>query len=338
MGMLWAKVWSDLWRQFGRTFLAVTSITIGVASVGTIYGLDDHLITGMDGSHRATNPSHFTIFLRRPMPTTLLPRLRELPDVQAVSAVSQFTVQYRVTNATTAKDAARSLTLADAEWTDAQVFVLDDFTRQTLDTIGLIAGDAPDAGTLGIERLTSSYWDIGLGSAIEMKTSLTGGDLTRDTSGFVRALPITGKLRHPFIPPPSFGGSPYFFMTAQTANDVFGYTRNAHNQLHVQVTPYSRAKAEEVANVVRQELARQGIDTFLTLYQEPDRHWGRPIVDGIAFVLRLMAVVALILSVVLITNTTNAYVTEQTYQIGVLKAIGARGEHVFRVYATVVLN
>lgn len=30
-----------------------------------------------------------------------------------------------------------------------------------------------------------------------------------------RALAVSGKIRHPFVPPPSFGGEPRFFVDAQ---------------------------------------------------------------------------------------------------------------------------
>ncbi|MEZ4594160.1 MAG: FtsX-like permease family protein [Chloroflexota bacterium] len=47
-------------------------------------------------------------------------------------------------------------------------------------------------------------------------------------------------------------------------------------------------------------------------------------VEGVMLVLQLMAVVSLFLSVVLVTNTMTALITQQTDQIGVIKAIGGQ--------------
>ncbi len=38
MGVLWDKVWFDLWHRKARTLLAVLSITVGVFAIGAIFG------------------------------------------------------------------------------------------------------------------------------------------------------------------------------------------------------------------------------------------------------------------------------------------------------------
>jgi hypothetical protein len=56
MGVIWQKVWSDLWGNKVRTMLAVLSISVGVFSVGAVFGMSDQLLTGMDKSHQAVLP------------------------------------------------------------------------------------------------------------------------------------------------------------------------------------------------------------------------------------------------------------------------------------------
>jgi putative ABC transport system permease protein len=75
---------------------------------------------------------------------------------------------------------------------------------------------------------------------------------------------------------------------------------------------------------IRSRLGKQGIGVVVTLYQDPERHWGRMFVEGVTLVLQIMALVSLFLSVVLVLNTTNALITQQTDQIGVIKAVGGR--------------
>ena len=39
MGVLWHKVWFDLWHNKTRTLLAVLSIAAGVFAVGAMFGM-----------------------------------------------------------------------------------------------------------------------------------------------------------------------------------------------------------------------------------------------------------------------------------------------------------
>ena len=64
MNSLWNKVWFDLWRDRGRTALAVLSIAAGVFAIGAIFGMIDQLVTGMDDAHQSVRPSHINIILR----------------------------------------------------------------------------------------------------------------------------------------------------------------------------------------------------------------------------------------------------------------------------------
>ena len=63
MGVIWQKVWTDLWGNKVRTMLAVLSIAVGVFAVGAIFGMSDQLLTGMDRSHQAVRPSHISVYL-----------------------------------------------------------------------------------------------------------------------------------------------------------------------------------------------------------------------------------------------------------------------------------
>ena len=75
----------------------------------------------------------------------------------------------------------------------------------------------------------------------------------------------------------------------------------------------------------------------LVIYQKPDEHWARPVLAGITLVLRILAVVSLFTSVIIVINTTTAVITQQTDQIGVIKAIGGRTGTIMQVYLAGVL-
>jgi putative ABC transport system permease protein len=149
-------------------------------------------------------------------------------------------------------------------------------------------------------------------------------------------LPISGKVRYPFVPPPQFGGEAFFFVSGP-GMERFDVPDGRFGTLLLQVKPYSLDYAKEVASSIKDHLAKQGITVGATIYQNPDKHWGRMFVEGITLVLQVLAVISLLSSIVLILNTLTALVTQQTDQIGILKAIGGRSSTILKVYLTGVL-
>ena len=63
MGVIWYKIWFDIWHNKTRTFLAVLSIAAGVFAVGAIFGMSDMLLTNMDKSHHAVLATHVNVAL-----------------------------------------------------------------------------------------------------------------------------------------------------------------------------------------------------------------------------------------------------------------------------------
>ncbi len=328
MTVLWQKVWYDLWHSRGRTALAVASIAAGVFAVGAIFGLVDQLLTGMDAAHREVAPSHINVILRTYVDATTVEQLRELDGVLNVDAVNQITVRYK--------------TESDEEWQIGTLVMRPDYTAQAYDVVVLTDGvwptsiDSSDPEVIpvpqiGVERLSGQYYDVALGDKI-----------TFDVRGESRDLEVTGAIRHPFVEPPLFGGQAHFFADA-AGLALFGVPEGYFGQLLLQITPdpaglpYSYERAQEIAGDVRAWLSERGIEVAVTLYQDPDAHWGRMFVEGITMVLQIMAVVSLVLSVVLVLNTMTALITQQTNQIGVIKAVGGQSRAVLGVYLVEVL-
>ncbi|MGD8397710.1 MAG: FtsX-like permease family protein [Anaerolineae bacterium] len=311
MSVLWHKVWFDLWHQKGRTLLAILSVAAGVFAVGMILGLVDQLLSGMDEAHQAVRPSHVSVILRNYIPEELADRLRDIDGVVDVEPVNQISVRYK----------ARP----GDEWELGTLVMRPDYEEQTYDLMVLREGEWPSYPQIGIERLSSQYYGMDVGDQVIL-----------DLDGEERSFEINGKIRHPFVEPPLFGGQAHFFTDAAGLAE-FGVPEGLYGQLLVRVEPYSEERALEVAAEIRSQLGQQGIGVVVTLYQDPERHWGRMFVEGVTLVLQVMAGVSLFLSVILVLNTTNALITQQTDQIGVIKAVGGRSTTVLRVYLAQVL-
>ena len=309
--MIWHKVWYDLWRHKARTLLAVLSIAAGIFAIGGIFGLVDQLLAAMDSAHRAVVPSHANIILRDFVTQAEVDDLKDIPGVVDIDPVNQISVRYR--------------TSPDDEWTLGTLVQRPDFDDQTYDVIALREGSWPAGGAVGVERLSGQYFDVLIGDQVEFEI---GGEAT--------AFPVNGLIRHPFVQPPLFGGQAHFFADAAGLAE-FGIPEGRFGQLLVRVEPYSLEQAQQVAGDIRARLAGQGYGVAVTLYQDPDLHWGRQFVEGINLILMLMAVVSLLLSVMLVLTTLTALITQQTDQIGVIKAIGGQRGVIVRMYLAVAL-
>ncbi|HSH05450.1 MAG TPA: FtsX-like permease family protein [Anaerolineae bacterium] len=306
MSVIWHKVWFDLWHHKARTFMAVFSIAAGVFAIGSIFGLVEQLEGGMNEAHQAVAPSHLNIILRQPIDRDMARGVAELPGVREVELLNIMTTQYR-------------RTVGD-EWQPATVVMRDDYENQLYDWMILKEGSWPVGRVAAVERLTSEAEGLAIGDTIIL-----------DMPGTDREIQLGGKIRHPFIAPPEFGGAPTFFMDSEGMARL-GLPEGSFLQLLVQIEPYSEDYAQEQAVAIKDELAKQDIGVFAVIYQEPEEHWAQDLLSGMTLVLRILAVVSLFTSVVLVVNTMTAVITQQTDQIGIIKAVGGGMGLLMRIY------
>ena len=307
MSVLWAKLWFDLWHQKARTVLVVTSVAAGVFAVGGIFGMSDQLIDGMDESHRKTQPSHINMFLQHAVGLANAEQLAKLPGVEGVDLGNQISVRYKMQQA--------------AEWRGGNIVTRSDYAQQTYDVVTLKAGSWPTRNTIGVERLTAQYFGLKVGDTVLM-------EMPDETA---RPFQITGLMRQPLVEPPQFGGDAVFFMDNQGLERL-GIPDGRYFNLKARTLPYSEDNARAAAAQIKDRLAKDRVSVGATLFQGPTEHWARPLVEGVQLVLEVLAVVSLLMSVVLVTNTVTAIITEQTNQIGIIKAIGGTRRVIGRLY------
>ncbi len=311
MSVIWQKLWSDLWDNKARTILAVLSIAAGTFAVGAVFGMADQLLSGMDAAHQEVNPSHINIFLNDRIDRDTAIRLESIEGIKEVEVLNQVTVRYK--------------TSPEADWEPGFIAMRDDYEDMTYDLYQLKSGVWPKKDKIGIDRSASDFFGIGIGDKVIFELDQTD-----------RALEVSGRIRHPFVPPPSFGGEARFFVDAQGL-ERFGIPEGEYNQLLVQVEPYSQEFAEFVASEIKDRLAKEDIGVSNTIYQDPNEHWGRIFVEGFNFVLQVLAIVSLFVSAILVTNTLTALITQQVNQIGIIKAVGGSAWTILQVYLSGVL-
>ena len=192
----------------------------------------DQLLSGMDAAHQAISPSHINIILREPVTRRTAERLKDTPGVVDVDPVNQLSIRYK--------------SQTEERWELGTIVMRADYDEQTYDRLQLKDGSWPQGNRLGVERLSSQFYNINQDS-----------ELLFEIDGREEPFTINGLIRHPFVAPPPFGGQAHFFADGQ-AMDRFGIPEGRFGQLLVQVDPYSLDFAQEVAGDIRSKLADSG--------------------------------------------------------------------------------
>jgi putative ABC transport system permease protein len=178
---------------------------------------------------------------------------------------------------------------------------------------------------VGLERMAAQFLHVGIGDTVIFKI---------DDKELV--LPITGLIRHPFVPPPQFQDLAFFFMNAE-GMERLGIPDGKFSSFYVRVTPYSSDHAKVVASAIKDKLAKQNIRVGAFIYEDPDKHWGRTFFDPITMEQQLLALICVAISGILVFNTISNLITQQTNQIGILKAIGGKTRTIVWMYLVSVL-
>ena len=258
-----------------------------------------------------SHPAHISMILRQSSDQTLLTALKALDGVAGVDSLTPLSLRFRAK--------------VDQDWQIATLVLRLPPPQQQYDVMEVQSGRWPQAGEVAIENLTAQQTGLKPGDTVEL-----------NEAGVVQRWLISGIVRHPFVKPPRFGGQAHFFAD-QTQAPVFGLSNTRFRQILLQATTRDADTIRQLAHTIKTELATRHVEVNVTLLQDPERHWGRPLMAGIDQVLQWLAVVALVLASVLITNQVSAHINQQGEQIGVIKALGGSMWTVAKVYGLEVL-
>ncbi|CAG1017051.1 Macrolide export ATP-binding/permease protein MacB [Anaerolineales bacterium] len=307
MGVLWFKIWFDLWHNKTRTLLAVFSIAAGVYAVGAIFGMSDLLTTKLNKSHHAVLPTHVNVMLENVVDRETLLSLKDVEGVEDIEPYNSVSIFYKLR--------------PEDDWRPGVIQMRDDFENQKYELLQLREGHWPDVkNEVAVERMAAQFLDIGIGDSVIFKIDEKE-----------RNVPVTGLVRHPFVPPPQFQDLAFFFMSSK-GMERLDIPEGKFSSFYVRVTPYSADYAKEVASAIKSKLAKQDIRVAAFVYEDPNKHWGSAFFDGITLVQKLLALICVIISAVLVYNTLSNLITQQINQIGILKAIGGRTRTIITMY------
>jgi len=311
MSIVWAKVGRDLWRNKLRTFLIVLATTVGVFALGVVFGMSGVMRDQMTKSHQESNSPHIELYTSL-FDQDIVEAVQREPGVADVESEVRTGFCWKLEG--------------EADWRDGTVIARADYETQRIYPIELLDGDWPARRRLAVERMSSNFYDLPVGTTIVVEVGRREHRLS-----------VGGVVRHPYTPPPQIGlGNATFCATPETVAWLTG-REEGFDTLNVRLESYSKEGANETAERIKDRLERAGLGVGFWDIVDPEVHWAQEMVDAVFLILGVLGALSLGLSGFLIINMMNAKVTQQIWQIGVMKVVGATRGRVMRVYLVIAL-
>ena len=313
IGPRWKKALADIASNPTRTLLVVLSIAVGVFAVGLILGTRDTLSRDLRRDFDATNPLSAAI-ATDPFDDDFVASLRRAPGVGDAQGSASLTLRARM-----GPNDTRQIEFIQVDGRERRINMLRSRASPW----------PPPLHQVALERATLDWLGLEAGDQF----------IVEDPSGKLRELTVSGSAHYINTPPPTFAGQGYAFATFDTLEWLGGSRGYTTLQFVVAEDRLNRPHVEAVAAEVRARIESSGRKVYGTSIPNPPDSY--PMEDGIEVILLLLGVLgalALGLSGFLVTNTLSALVTQQTRQIGIMKALGGRQRQIVGIYLGTVLG
>ncbi len=309
----WRYAWRNLWTQKTRTAAVILAIAVGVFAFGLIAGAASILVTELPVKYQSIHPAS-VILHTNAVNDDLIDAVARMPAVATAEGRVAAPVRYWKE-----RDG----------WRDMKLFALDSYASQEIDIVRPVHGawPPPDRELL-IERISLPLTGAEIGDALLIETE----------QGQQRVLPIAGVTHDMNQPPAQITGIPNVYVERETLGWL-DLPRD-FNQIHIVVAEdrFDKAHVETVAHEAVDKIERNGYRVLWTEVPEPGEHWAVDFMPTIILILAFLGVLALVLSALLVINVITAILTQQTRQIGVMKALGARTDQVRNLYLAMVIT
>ncbi|HET9437478.1 MAG TPA: FtsX-like permease family protein [Gaiellaceae bacterium] len=307
---------TDLSRRKARTAFTVATLALAVASIA-FFAVPTLIDRAMQDEVAASALADATVSMRPvPLGDAELDGLAALPNVEAVEPANGVDVRVLVGERRAA----------------ARVIGVRDFERQSVDLVRLESGARPGPGEVLVEVQDANVgvYDGGAGDTLTVVGS--GGEEAAQ-------LEVTGSARN--IP----GGEQVqdenvivLYASAETVEELSGAP--GYGRLAFLLEDASPAAAAATVEDVREYMG--GVEGFtgfsnLPAVRAPGDWPGKAETNDFASLLAVITLLALLSALVLVSNTMTTLIAEQTGEIGVMRAIGARRRQVAFVYLRTAL-
>ena len=316
----WRKVLRDLWSHKTRTVLVILSIAVGVFAVGVIASSEAILSHDLSTTYLATNPAHAV--LSGNFDEEIVATVRQMPGILDAEGRGSLTVQLQLPDSGSAGQEGLS------KWVDLSLITIWDYEDIRLGQIAYISGgQEPDQRELLMEHSSLAENGMRVGDTILVELS----------DGKRRQLRITGTVHNLGQPPSRISSVLRGYITPETQEWLGKGQTMKEIHLLVEGDIGHERDIQPIAEDIKKRLEKAGISVSRIRIPPPGEHWADDNIQSLMVILGPLGFLALILSGFLVINTISALLAQQTRQIGIMKAIGARTEQLIEMYFIAVI-
>ncbi len=311
----WKKVWADFWGNKGRTLLTILTIMVGTFAVGVNSNMGLYMFESMERDYQSSLPSEATIYAY-PLDDDMVELARSVPGVDAAEGGNSVYADVVRTD-------DKEVTILLSEVEDPNARTVNRFKPVMGETSLPPLGDKQvlvdaSAKSLGYQPGDTILIELDNGKRRELILAGYIHDVTGFPFGFTNTM-------NAYVTPDTLewlGGDPLYDSLAVSV------TERQTDQEHVTA----------VAQAVADELERAGAEVYYVSIYQPGHHFAWSVTQGVFFVLNVLGYLTVLLSGFLIINTVTALMTQQTRQIGIMKAVGGGTMQVFVMYAVLIMG
>ena len=299
------KSLADVVRRPARSLLVILGILIGVAGLTAIDVANDALQRALAYTANETQASNITFFAQRIDPD-LQSQLAAVPNVAAVQLSTQYATRWQIAQA----PGHASLTIT----------AYPNLRQVAVNPFQVTQGHLPGVGEIVMDTSDSVFQPVAVGDTVTVETP--HGPVALRVAGLSRTLGFFGA---------GFNGAAQAYMSAAGLAQLTGLTGlNVADVTIHHIQQLDQTTHALYALLQRHRVVVQNDTTDATPF-------GTGVVDGFFTIIRVLSLVALLLTALLIVNTVTTLVTEQITMIGIMKAMGGTRGKIMRGYLLSVL-
>jgi putative ABC transport system permease protein len=316
MSSRWKKVWADFWSNKGRTFLTIMTIMVGTFAVGFNSNLGLYMNESMDGDYLSAFPSEAEVYAS-PLNDDMVKIANSMPGVNGVEGSS--TISARILG-------------ADGKYVDIQFTALENPKDQVLNLIKPAAGET----SIPVYGDKETIFDA---SAISLGYKPGDTIVLELDSGRRREIKLAGYTHAVTGFPYGLAQIVFAYVTPDTL-EWLGGSRSNFDKLSISVAENQtdQKHVTEVSQAVADRMERAGATVYFVNVYQPGHHFAWSITQGVFFVLSILGYLTVLLSGFLIVNTITALMTQQTRQIGIMKAVGGGTSQIAGMYIVLIFG
>ena len=312
----WRKILRDLLTNKTRSALVVLSLAVGVFTVSFLIDTESLLRIAFDREYAVVDPSSATLNIPGGFDQDFVKVIRRMPEIQDAEGRRSVDVRLRV---------------GTDQWINLNLSAIDDFNDLRTDKVQPYSGAwPPDKGGILLERSSlrmAAMPDLNAGDTLTIQTP-NGEETTLKLNG----------IAYDFNRTPSAGtGIAYGFITIDTLERLGEPTEFNDLRFIVVENKLDKEHILQVADQVKKKVENSGQSVGVISVPKPGQHPLGLVLDALIIILGALSILTLVGGALLVFNTIVALLAQEVRQIGVMKAIGARGGQIATMYLGMVL-